>query len=80
MEVLTREQYKGRFLARFKITGRKTSVPISMETKNRLRQLCTAADGPRTPLSCLVERIVNEHCETHEETIRELYQRDIPVY
>lgn len=75
---LTREEYKARFLSREPIEGKRSSVAISRVTKNKLRQLCTAADGRRVPIGCLVEKIVDEHCKTHASTIEELYQNDIP--
>lgn len=77
-EQLSREEYKTRFLSGEPIEGRRSTVTISRITKNKLRQLCTAADGRRVPTGGLVEKIVDEHCRTHASTIEELYQKDIP--
>lgn len=75
---LTREEYKARFLSREPIEGKRSVVTISRVTKNKLRQLCTAADGRRASTGALVEKIVDEHCELHASTIEELYKKDIP--
>lgn len=77
---MTRKEYKEKFLTKFKLEGRKTTVPVTQETKNKLKQLCTAVDGPRLPIGNLVEKIIDEHCELHSGTIKQLYQKDIPVY
>lgn len=77
---MTREEYKEKFLTRCKLEDRRTTVPVTQTTKNKLRQLCTAVDGPRLPIGNLVEKIISEHCELHAGTIKQLYQKDIPVY
>lgn len=75
---LSREEYKAHFLSAVSISGERSAVTISRETKNKLRQLCTAADGRRASTGALVEKIVDEHCELHASTIEELYKKDIP--
>lgn len=77
-EQLSREEYKARFLAGERIEGKRATVTITRQTKNKLRQLCTAADGRRVATGGLVEKIVDEHCKTHASTIEELYRHDIP--
>ena len=80
MESLTRKEYKKKFLHKVPVEGKRTSIPVSRETKNKLRQLCTAVDGPRIPVGSLVENIIDEHCQQHSKAIGELYRNDIPVY
>lgn len=80
MRQLTRAEYKDKFLSRDITESKRSTITILTETKNKLRQLCTAVDGPRLPTGSLVEKIINEHCSIHSETIKELYKEDIPVY
>lgn len=80
MERLSREEYKVKFLTRCKTEGKRGMVPVSRPTKNKLKQLCSAVDGPRLPIGNLLEKIIDEHCTIHSGTIKELYKEDIPIY
>ena len=81
MKRLTRAEYKTKFLGSNPPERTECStVVISIDTKNKLRQLCSAQDGTRARTVVLLENIVKEHLERHADTITELYKEDIPIH
>lgn len=78
---MTRAEYKRKFLKKRFDKGKKSSVPISKETRTKLFHLAYGGPGfERIPISDIVENILQDHFNENLEAIKEIYKHDSPLY